>query len=275
MDQVPTFVPDDELQLAPLPNVPQPAVNRGRRTSVSAESMNPAALQEKFEKIVIAKSDEQKARIQKSVQNNFLFRNLDEEQSADVINAMAEKKVKSGDSIIKQGAEGDFFFVLEEGKCDVYVSKNGQPAAKVFEYGPGGSFGELALMYNAPRAATITAATECTLWALDRMTFRRILMDSTSKKRRKYERFLDDVPLLDGLEPYERAKIADALESVQFEDGDVVIKQGDVGETFYIIEKGAARVKQVNEAGSEQEFPELTEGQYFGGKCVCRCAQII
>ena len=48
---------------------------------------------------------------------------------------------------------------------------------KVATIEPGGSFGELALMYTAPRAATVISAEPgCTLWALDRITFRRILM---------------------------------------------------------------------------------------------------
>ena len=66
----------------------------------------------------------------------------------------------------------------------------------------GGSFGELALMYNAPRAATVVSAESgCTVWALDRVTFRKILMTSASERRKMYEGFLGEVPLLDGLKP--------------------------------------------------------------------------
>jgi CRP-like cAMP-binding protein len=115
----------------------------------------------------------------------------------------------------------------------------------VFNYEAGGSFGELALMYNAPRAATVRCTSSAVLWALDRVTFRRILMENTSKKRRMYENFLEEVPLLVSLEAYERHKIADALESVTFNDGDVIIKQGDVGDAFYILETGECRVTQV------------------------------
>jgi CRP-like cAMP-binding protein len=100
-------------------------------------------------------------------------------------------------------------------------------------------------MYNAPRAATVKCTSPATLWALDRVTFRRILMENTSRKRRMYENFLEEVPLLVSLEAYERHKIADALESVSFADGDVIIKQGDVGDQFYIIEAGETRVTQV------------------------------
>jgi cAMP-dependent protein kinase regulator len=46
------------------------------------------------------------------------------------------------------------------------------------EYQPGEAFGELALLYNAPRAANITAKTQCTLWSLDRSTFNNIVKDA-------------------------------------------------------------------------------------------------
>jgi len=255
---------DDIFDDTPSSIIPTSAAhNRNRRTSVSAESMAPAA-DASYVKVVIPKSTQQRKRIENSIRNNFLFKSLDEEQYVDVIDAMAEKKAAPGDDIIKQGGIGDFFYVAETGTFDVYVSRNGASPIKVFDYGPGGSFGELALMYNAPRAATVVCTTQAVLWALDRVTFRRILMENTSRKRRMYENFLEEVPLLCSLEAYERHKIADALESVTYNDGDVVIKQGDVGDNFYIIESGEMRVMQIDDNGVEHELPGMQKGDYFG-----------
>ncbi|KAF8946428.1 hypothetical protein BGZ47_000579 [Haplosporangium gracile] len=254
---------DDEALEDPSPLLSMPAnYMRGRRTSVSAESMVPS--HQNYVKTVISKTPEQRKRIEVSIASNFLFKNLDEDQHEDVVNAMAEKRFRNRENVIEQGAVGDYFYVVETGSLDVFVAKNGNPAEKVFEYGPGGSFGELALMYNGPRAATVTATSDIVLWALDRITFRRILMENTSRKRRMYEAFLETVPLLVSLEPYERHKIADALESVYFDDGQPVVRQGDQGDNFFIIESGEATVTKYNEKGEEFPMPGLGPGQYFG-----------
>ena len=70
----------------------------------------------------------------------------------------------------------------------------------MFAYEDTGSFGELALMYNMPRAATIQAETEGSLWAMDRQTFRRIVLKNAFKKRQMYEQLLNAVPMLKSLE---------------------------------------------------------------------------
>jgi cAMP-dependent protein kinase regulator len=61
--------------------------------------------------------------------------------------------------------------------------------------GPGDYFGELALIYGTPRAATVKAVSSVKLWAIDRMTYRKIVMGQTLKKRAMYENFLKKVPL--------------------------------------------------------------------------------
>ncbi|KAI8374369.1 cyclic nucleotide-binding-like protein [Radiomyces spectabilis] len=232
--------------------------NRGRRTSVSAESMTPSQ-NTNYVRTVIPKTPEQQARIQAAIQANFLFRNLDEIQYRDVINAMTEKPVPGADEIIiQQGAIGDYFYIVESGTLDCYINDE-----KVTSYSAGDSFGELALMYNSPRAATIITTSSCVLWALDRITFRRILMENTYDKRKMYECFLAEVPILASLDGYERFKVADALESVCFEDGDIVIEQGAIGNNFYLIESGEAIFYKTVD-GVQKEINRLTKGAYFG-----------
>lgn len=159
--------------------------------------------------------------------------------------------------------------MVEKGTFDVYVNKSGQlepgqdgMGDQVGNIQAGGSFGELALMYNAPRAATVVSAESgCTLWALDRVTFRRILMESTFARRRMYESFLEEVPLLEPLTPYERSKIADALETRKFAPGELIIKEGDPGHAFYILESGEA---DAYKGEIDNKVRHYSKGDYFG-----------
>ncbi|KAI7866238.1 cyclic nucleotide-binding-like protein [Spinellus fusiger] len=244
--------------------MPPPSYSRDRRISVSAESMAPTHGRD-FIKKVVPKNEHQRTCIRNSIGNNFLFRNLDEEQYQDVIDAMVEKHMAANERVIEQGAVGDFFYVVEEGTLDCFIAKDGEQV-KVTSYEAGGSFGELALMYNAPRAATIVTTSGVVLWALDRVTFRTILMENTSRKRRMYESFLEEVHLLKSLKSYERYKIADALESVYFEEGDYVMKQGDVGDQFYIIESGEAAFYKTDDEGAAHQVNKFCRGAYFGGR---------
>ncbi|ORX95649.1 camp-dependent protein kinase regulatory subunit [Basidiobolus meristosporus CBS 931.73] len=254
---------EEEDIVGELQHIP-PALNRVRRTSVSAESMEPTDNGE-YLKMVVEKTAAQRERIESSISNNFLFKNLDEEQKKDAVDAMAEKKIFQGEEVIKQGGIGDYFYIVESGSLDCYVEKEGDvEPLKVTDFEPGASFGELALMYNAPRAATIVATSDCVLWALDRVTFRRMLMERTNSKRKMYEHFLEEVPLLASLESYEKHKIADALETLVFEDGEVVIRQGDIGQNFYIIEAGEAIVTKADASNFASQISVLTKGDYFG-----------
>jgi len=92
-------------------------------------------------------------------------------------------------------------------------SKNGEFIKK---YSAGETFGELALLYNAPRAASIKAETDCSLYALDRETFNQIVKGATVRKREKYETFLPTVELLQSLTHEERTKFADVLRPQKF-----------------------------------------------------------
>lgn len=240
-----------------------------RRQSVAAESFDPEEECESVEeqRLVYPKSDSQRTRLSNAMKEILLFKCLDEEQISLVLDAMQEKAVTTGEVIIRQGDDGDNFYVVESGTYDVFVRSSTDSTEdfgkKVCSYAGQGSFGELALMYNTSRAATVQAVSDGVLWLMDRNTFRRIVLKAAFQKRQRYEEFIKDVPVLKELSSFERLNVADALVSRIYEDNECILSQGEAGKEMYFIESGAVRVV-VKEKSREVEVNQLSKGSYFG-----------
>ncbi|XP_057682783.1 cAMP-dependent protein kinase type I-alpha regulatory subunit isoform X1 [Corythoichthys intestinalis] len=209
---------------------------------------------------VIPKDYKTMAALAKAIEKNVLFSHLDDNERSDIFDAMFPVTYIAGETVILQGDEGDNFYVIDQGEMDVYVNNEW-----VTSIGEGGSFGELALIYGTPRAATVRAKTNVKLWGIDRDSYRRILMGSTLRKRKMYEEFLRKVSILESLDKWERLTVADALEPVQFEDGQKIVVQGEPGDEFFIILEGSAAVLQRRSENEEfVEVGRLGPSDYFG-----------
>ncbi|CAK0883589.1 unnamed protein product, partial [Prorocentrum cordatum] len=101
----------------------------------------------------------------------------------------------------------------------------------VKEYSKGGSFGELALLYLVPRAATVTAKEDSSVWVIDRTNFKKELMKVSNNKIAEYMKYLDHVEVLHSLLTEEKEAVAKALVEMHFSKGDIVLQQGEKGNT--------------------------------------------
>ena len=221
------------------------------RVSVSAEVYGIHNIKKPFKPRVIPKTEEQKQRIKEKCMQSFLFNSLEDKDLQTVIDSFEEKKYKAGENVITQGDEGDVLYLVDSGELDCEkVFKAGDPPTFLKKYHAGESFGELALLYNAPRAATIRATTDSTCWALDRECFNNIV-----KK----------VEILKSIDPYELGQICDALKIKIFTKGDFIIKQGEKGDDFFILDEGKAHAEKVFEEGKPPEkVKEYESGGFFG-----------
>lgn len=256
------IVPDASNSPVPSPeDTPAPKAKQfQRRKSVASERYDPEADDEPVTKVVHPKTDEQRKRLTEAVKPILLFRALDPEQMQEVVDAMFERKVEIGENVITEGADGDNFYVIDNGNYDIFVG-----GKKYGVYKDSGSFGELALMYNQPRAATITATSPGTLWAMDRAVFRRIVLRNAYNKRKMYETLLENVPMLKFLDPYERMNVADALVTKYYKDGDVIIKQGASADCMYFVEDGNVRITaHSTENEPDKEITVVNKGGFFG-----------
>jgi cAMP-dependent protein kinase regulator len=249
------------------------------RTSVCAEVYGIFNKQEDFKPRVIPKSQGQKDTIKSCVHENFLFSNLEDRDLETVIDAMEERVFNANASVITEGENGDCLYLIQSGNLDCYKEIEGEKK-HIKVYLPGESFGELALLYNAPRAATIIASSDCILWALDRETFNHIVKDAAMKKRERYQGFLNSVEILSGMDAYEISQISDALKIVKVKEGEFIIRQGEMGDKFYIVEDGEAyATKIINESEEPLQVKEYHVGGYFGElallKNECRNANVI
>merc|ERR1719265_158435 len=172
---------------------------------------------------------------------------------------MKEVNGDAAQRIITQGESGDFLFVVETGTlvCKIALPDGTEKEVKTCQAGD--VFGELALLYNCPRAANVECSSKCVLWQLDRETFNHIVKEASVKKRNRYTSFLEKVPLLQHMDPYERSQLADALRPEVFSDGQTIVKTGDPGDKFYIIEEGEANATKDGET-----VMNYKPGDYFG-----------
>jgi hypothetical protein len=135
------------------------------------------ALEDDWVAPTFEKDETEKAKLSEYLTKTALLAYLDPKSKATVIDAFQKRNFTNGDNIITQGDEGDYYYILDSGSADAMLSNPpGSPEIKVNEYGSGGAFGELALIHGEPRAATVRATSDCVTYALDRDTFRKIMM---------------------------------------------------------------------------------------------------
>lgn len=191
------------------------------------------------------KTWEEEAHIERALHDHFLFRKLTDSQCHVLLDCMQRVEVQAGDTVVKQGGEGDCFYVVGSGEFEVFATQeetNGAVPRILQRYTADklSSFGELALMYNKPLQASVRAVTNGTLWALRREDFRGILTSEFSNLQSL--KLLRSVDLLSRLTILQLSLIADSLSEVSFSDGQMIVDKGDDLSGLYMVQKGQVRI---------------------------------
>uniref|UniRef100_A0A673INS3 cGMP-dependent protein kinase n=1 Tax=Sinocyclocheilus rhinocerous TaxID=307959 RepID=A0A673INS3_9TELE len=212
----------------------------------------------------IRKDSGTKKLINEAIMNNDFLKKLEPQHTREMVDCMYEKIYAAEQLVIQEGEPGNYLYVLAEGLLEVIQNEK-----LLGQMRPGTAFGELAILYNCKRTATVKAVTQSHIWALDRQTFQTIMMRSTQARHEEYFSFLRSVSLLKDLPEEKLAKIIDCLEVEYFDKGEYIIREGEEGNTFFIIAKGEVLVTQTTEGFSEpQEIKTLGVGDYFGEKAL-------
>lgn len=241
-----------------LPRERKATSDNQRRAGVSSEATRMLKMKVFKE---IPKTKEQTERLTVAMQHNMLFKGLDKRDIKTLFDAFEQESFEAETTIFEQGDEGDKFYLVDSGRCQIIIKDDKGAELHSLFVGSGDTFGELALMYGTPRAATVTTVLDTVCWWIDRETYRGTLLNQTVKKRDRYLAFLESVPILSSMDSYEKARMADVLEVVDFPRGHAVVREGESGDAFYIIEEGEVKVEMASRSG---EVTRLGPGKFFG-----------
>lgn len=222
---------------------------RKMKIKMSADGGTPNAEEDvDLSKLYTEKTAEEKARIAEAIRASVMFQNITDEEREMIFGVMEPIDVKEGTWVIKQGSVGDRFYIVDSGRFEVRIVPEGEE-----DDGSGGnlvhvyegsvekhahpSFGELALMYSAPRAASIVAQTDGHLWALHRYAFRKVLAQQSGRKELIHT--LKQIPKFRKIKSNDIHDIAASMQEVTFSRGESIITQGQEGDSLFVILNGS------------------------------------
>jgi len=239
-----------------------------RRLGVSAEAAKQAASDWKppvYEKAAVERQQLCNIiRTSKDSKLQMMFGNMTPETFEKIIDAMFLKAVAKGEDVITEGDVGDYFYIVKSGHFDIFQTRDEQAQkVKVFEASAGFAFGELALLYNAPRAATVTATEKSEVWCLERMAFRVLVVQASEERFKENVAFLRRCDIFAELDAEETAALAEVLLEEDFEGDEAILEQGDKDNNMFILRKGEA-VACIKGDQGEVEVMKYNQGDYFG-----------
>ena len=240
--------------------------------TVSVDGSNESSISEGYDELMGTRSatEEDLDFIRSAMENTVLFHQLDPDVREAVAREMRRAEVSPEHRLIVEGDLGDTLYLVEEGIFDVLSRRNGVDV-KVNSKSRGDIFGEISLLFESPRTASVVSASGGTVWVLNRARFRALTRKVAVESNLQNEVFLNSVPAFAPLDADARLRLAEALVERRFEPGHVVVREGDVdADTFYLIVRGEAIVTVRNETskvfeGVEEAVETSGEGDVSDG----------
>mmetsp|Transcript_7714 Transcript_7714/g.11571 ORF Transcript_7714/g.11571 Transcript_7714/m.11571 type:complete len:731 (-) Transcript_7714:119-2311(-) len=221
-----------------------------------------------FKKVSYEKTDAIRSLIYDAIKPNELFEHDTNLEILQIIDVFKPQTFSAGQRVINQGDEGSEFYVVESGKLSIHVTVEGNDGSnskvKVGDYSSGSAFGELALIFGSPRAATITASTDCKLWSIERTAYRSVMQQLRYEQHIEKKKFLATCVVAgreftDIFGPSQIEDLTIAIKIDTYDDGQVILREGEMGDTFYIVKSGS--VETLNRGRRDKV---LEEKEVFG-----------
>jgi len=221
------------------------------------------------------KSDSEKRTMMKALKANKNLTDivdLDESKCKQLIDVAWEETVEPGTSIIEQGSDqADYFYIVKKGTFDVFIkvaddkkkSGDDKGVQKVLSIEAGGSFGELALIFYAPRAATVKAKEKAVVWVVDRGSFKSVMVTAAQNKAKESAKFFAHNDFFLPLHQDERKEAAVAWSTTDFKEGEVIFEQGDKPSSFYVLIEG--EIAEIKDGVERRRLKgSAVKGELFG-----------
>ncbi|XP_062981579.1 cGMP-dependent protein kinase 2-like [Elgaria multicarinata webbii] len=212
----------------------------------------------------LPKSPRDASLILEAVKRNEFLRCLGDGQSQPLVESFTPEQRQPGETVVAEGDDGHTMYIVAEGELS--VTQKGRQLRVLL---PGDVFGELAVLYNCQRTATVSALTVVHLWAIDRQAYRTIITEKAKQRRAEVLAGLRGVKPLQGLSDAALSQLLDSAEERTFAHNEVIIQEGDEGRTFFFILRGQVEVTR-NVEGQEEHIRVLKTGDHFGELALIR-----
>ncbi len=243
-------------------------------------------------KTTIPKDPPTQQLIYNAIKTNLLFQENTIEELYQLVDIFEPCHYNRGGVVIQQGdMEDDSFYVVECGELSIYVAmgdtnnttagqqqQQQQQQHKVGTFGSGSAFGELALIYSSPRAATIISDVDnCKLWKIQRSWYRGVIgqyrqqiyqqisikfLPKVNVPRNKTNNYFKDI-----FSPVQLDMLTGVVKQISFQAGEYIIREQEKGDTFYMIQKGEVDIL-LKSLGYDKPIVSLGSGKYFGEKAL-------
>ncbi|KAK3240853.1 hypothetical protein CYMTET_49339 [Cymbomonas tetramitiformis] len=191
--------------------------------------------------LTIPKSPEVRATLKAALKMQYLFSSISNKNMELALDLMFMVNVEKDDYLIRQGDAGDNFYAVERGTFDVLISQGeGVPPLVVAKVKAGGCVGELALLYDATRAASVKACTDAVAWGISRPIFNHVI--NTDYRGSATMQLLRAVPLFRYMKDEDFEEMAEVAKQITFNQGQYITRQGEKGDDVYVVSEGEVMV---------------------------------
>ena len=185
---------------------------------------------------------------------HYYLNSLSKQARAEIVQQMSQYCIKENNDVFVQGDHPTYFYILREGKCDMYID-----GEKIKTLKRGECFGEKSMLYFCNRECTIHTVTDCCFWTLEKKNFVKIMEHILNITFEENKRMIENIPLFSALDINTKNKLINHIYKENYINSKPIFLKGDVSHSIYFIKDGEVDIKIDGKI-----IRTLKEGDYFG-----------